>query len=52
MLAGQPLPALPWSLDGETGEVVVDYYGTPIRVTLTEEGMDMNYFDSMMLHMK
>ena len=52
VLAGAPLTMITWALDAETGEVVVDYYGMPIRVTLTEEGMDMNYFDSMMLHMK
>jgi hypothetical protein len=37
----------------ETGEAtayVVDYYGNRLEAVWTDEGFDMNYFDSMLMH--
>lgn len=50
VIAGTPVPGLNWTMN-EAGEIVIDYYGTPLVVTLTGEGMDMNYFDAMVIHL-
>ena len=56
VLAGATVSGLPWTQqrvateDGEADAFVIDYYGTPLNVILTEEGCDLNYFDSMLMH--
>ncbi|MGN1019884.1 MAG: leucine-rich repeat protein [Aristaeellaceae bacterium] len=56
VLSGTAVPGLSWTQqrvateDGEADAYVIDYYGTPLNVILTEEGLDMNYFDSMLMH--
>ncbi len=49
VMAGTPVPGLSWT-QGE-GIITVDYYGTPMQVTPTGEGFDLNFFDSMLLHL-
>lgn len=46
-LAGKEIKNLRWTLDG--ADYVVDYYGTPLRFTPTEEGLRFNYLDSLLL---
>lgn len=48
VMVGTLIPNLSW-MQGE-GVYVIDYYGTPLEATLTEEGFDLNYFDSMLMH--
>ena len=48
VMVGTLIPNLSWT-QGE-GAYVIDYYGTPLEATLTEEGFDLNYFDSMLMH--
>ncbi|MGN0745186.1 MAG: leucine-rich repeat domain-containing protein [Aristaeellaceae bacterium] len=56
VLAGAPVTGLKWTQqrvttdEGEADAFVIDYYGTPLNVVLTEEGYDLNYFDSMLMH--
>ena len=56
VLAGATVSGLPWTQqrvateDGEADAFVIDYYGTPLNVILTEAGCDLNYFDSMLMH--
>ena len=56
VLAGATVPGLPWTQqriateDGEADAFVIDYYGTPLNVILTDAGCDLNYFDSMLMH--
>ena len=55
-MAGAAVPNLTWTQskvmtdDGEKDALIIDYYGTPLNVIVTEEGFDMNYFDSMTIH--
>lgn len=35
---------------GEAAAFLVDYYGNTLEAVWTEEGFDMNYFDSMLMH--
>ena len=46
-LAGKEIKNLRWKTDG--ADYVVDYYGTPLRFTPTEEGLRLQYLDSLLL---
>lgn len=48
VMVGMQISGLTWTLND--GTLLVDYYGTIMDATLTEEGFDLNYFDTMMLH--
>ena len=48
VMVGNLISGLKWTQDGES--FLIDYYGTPMEVTLTEDGLDMNYFDAMLIH--
>lgn len=50
VMAGQEVPTLRWSL--KDGLIEVDYFGTLLVFTPTEEGLDMDYFGSGTLKMK
>ena len=56
VLSGAVVSGLSWTQqrsateDGEADAFVIDYYGTPLNVILTEAGCDLNYFDSMLMH--
>ena len=56
VLSGAMVSGLTWTQqrvtteDGEADAFVIDYYGTPLNVILTEAGCDLNYFDSMLMH--
>ncbi|MDY4138803.1 MAG: leucine-rich repeat protein [Eubacteriales bacterium] len=56
VLSGAMVSGLTWTQqrvtteDGEADAFIIDYYGTPLNVILTEEGCDLNYFDSMLMH--
>lgn len=51
VLAGTLVPSLAWSQDtSKPEEIAIDYYGMPLNVIITDEGFDMDYFDSMMIH--
>ena len=56
VMAGTALAGLNWTqgiVQTETGEAnafIVDYYGSALEVVWTEEGFDMNFFDSMLMH--
>lgn len=49
VMAGTPMPGLPW-MQGED-MITVEYPTQSLQVTPTEEGFDLNFFDSMMLHL-
>lgn len=48
VMVGNTIPGLKWT-QGD-GAFVIDYYGNSLEAVLTEEGLDMNYFDSMLMH--
>lgn len=48
IVVGSPMPALTWKAT-ESG-FAIDYFGTPMEAVLTDEGFDLNYFDTMLLH--
>ncbi len=48
VMVGNTIPALKWTKVDNA--FIIDYYGTAIEVIPTEEGLDMNYFNTMMLH--
>ncbi|MGN0996812.1 MAG: leucine-rich repeat domain-containing protein [Candidatus Ventricola sp.] len=56
VFAGQTLPLLPWSQQtvqtdaGPAPALVMDYFGSPLTAVVTQDGFDMNYFDSMLMH--
>ena len=50
VMVNVPVPALRWSDNGD-GTLTLDYYGTPMLLTPTQEGMDLDYMGSMLLHM-
>lgn len=49
VMVGTPVPGLKWTQNGDV--ITVDYYGTLMDVYLTDAGLDMNYFDAMLLHL-
>lgn len=56
VMVGTAIPGLTWTQDtvetdgGVAKAFIVDYYGTSLVAVCTEEGFDMNYFDSMLMH--
>ena len=56
VIAGTALPGMTWTQgvaqteSGEADAYLVDYYGNQMEAILTEEGFDLNYFDSMLMH--
>ena len=50
VVADTPLSGLAWSDNGD-GTLIIDYYGMPMSVTITDEGFDLNFLDAMLLHM-
>lgn len=56
VMVGTSLSGLGWTLGtvqtgaGEATAFLVDYYGNTLEAVWTEEGFDMNYFDSMLMH--
>ena len=50
VMVNVPVNGLGWSLDEASGDILLDYYGTPIHLIPTEAGLDINYMDSMLLH--
>lgn len=56
VLAGTALPMLTWSEgkvaadNGEQDGIIIDYYGQKINLVLTEVGLDMDYFGTMLIH--
>ena len=56
VMVGTSIPGLVWTQDvvqtdaGEAAAFLVDYYGNTLEAVWTEEGFDMNYFDSMLMH--
>lgn len=56
VMVGTSIPGLPWTQEivqtdaGEATAFVVYYYGSKMEAVWTEEGFDMNYFDSMLMH--
>lgn len=56
VMVGTSIPGLGWTQGtvqtdaGEATAFLVDYYGSILEAVCTEEGFDMNYFDSMLMH--
>ena len=56
VMVGTSIPGLVWTQGvvqtdaGEAAAFLVDYYGNTLEAVWTEEGFDMNYFDSMLMH--
>lgn len=48
VMVGTKISGLKWT--EEDGSFVIDYYGNLLEVVWTEDGLDMNYFDTMMMH--
>lgn len=49
VMVGTSVPGLPWTQDGNT--LTIDYFTQVMTATVTDEGIELNFFDSMMLHM-
>ena len=56
VMVGTSVPGLTWTQGtvptdaGEAEAFLVDYYGNTLEAICTEQGFDMNYFDSMLMH--
>ena len=56
VMVGTSVPGLTWTQGtvltdaGEAEAFIVDYYGNTLEAVCTEQGFDMNYFDSMLMH--
>ncbi|MGN0801548.1 MAG: leucine-rich repeat protein [Candidatus Faecivicinus sp.] len=56
IMVGTSISGLVWTQGvvqtdaGEAAAFLVDYYGNTLEAVWTEEGFDMNYFDSMLMH--
>lgn len=52
VMVGNLIAGLPWeTAQTDAGEAwIMDYYGQPFQAVLTEEGFDLNYFDTMLMH--
>ncbi len=48
VMVGNMLLGLKWTQSDQS--YLIDYYGNQMEVTLTEDGLDMNYFDAMLMH--
>ena len=49
VMVGTTVPGLKWTQTDTS--ILIDYYGNPMEAFPTEEGFDLNFFDSMMLHL-
>ncbi len=50
VLAGTPVSGLAWTQDS-AGGITIDYYGMTMTAVPTENGIDLDYFGSMLMHM-
>ena len=56
VMVGASVPGLSWTQGtvltdaGEAEAFIVDYYGNILEAVCTEQGFDLNYFDSMLMH--
>ena len=56
VMVGTSVPGLTWTQGtvltdaGEAEAFIVDYYGNTLEAVCTDQGFDMNYFDSMLMH--
>ena len=56
VMVGTSVPGLTWTQGtvmtdaGEAEAFIVDYYGNTLEAVCTEQGFDLNYFDSMLMH--
>ncbi|MGN0183737.1 MAG: leucine-rich repeat domain-containing protein [Aristaeellaceae bacterium] len=56
VMVGTSVPGITWTQGtvltdaGEAEAFIVDYYGNTLEAVCTEQGFDMNYFDSMLMH--
>ena len=56
VMVGASVPGLTWTQGtvltdaGEAEAFLVDYYGNTLEAVCTEQGFDLNYFDSMLMH--
>lgn len=48
VMVGTPVSGLKWTQ--ADGTITIDYYGTPLTVSLTDAGFDMDYFGTMLIH--
>ncbi len=48
VMVGNTIPGLKWT-QGD-GSFVIDYYGNTLEAVLTETGLDLDYFGSMLMH--
>ena len=49
VMVGQQMPGMTWT-QADNGNFMVDMYGNTLEIVWTEEGFDMNYMDSMLMH--
>lgn len=50
VMVNVPVPGLKWS-ENDDGTLTLDYYGTPMILTPTQAGLDLDYMGAMLLHM-
>ena len=56
VMVGTSVPGITWTQGtvltdaGEAQAFIVDYYGNTLEAVCTEQGFDLNYFDSMLMH--
>ncbi len=56
VFAGTPMPGITWSMgtadtaDGPAEAAVMNYYGTLLYAVVTAEGLDLDYYGSMLIH--
>ena len=49
VVVGSAMPALTWT-ELDNGNFMANFYGNMLEIVWTEEGFDMNYMDSMLMH--
>jgi len=49
VVVGAAMPSMPWEMLAN-GNYQIDYFGTKMEIVWTENGFDMNYFDTMLMH--
>ena len=49
VVVGSLMPGMTWT-QADNGNFMVNMYGNILEIVWTEEGFDMNYMDSMMMH--
>ena len=50
VMVNVPVSGLKWS-ENDDGTLTLDYYGTPMILTPTQAGLDLDYMGAMLLHM-